>query len=62
MRRAGQYCVQLYDNEFDKMYGAGMLKPVSEDVEDFYELVSGDQYTDEMGLKLGTESGMAVFM
>ena len=62
MRKAGQYCVQLYDNEFDKMYGAGMLKPVSEDIEDFYELVSGDQYTDEMGLKLGVESGMAVFM
>ena len=62
MRKAGQYCVQLYENEFEKMRGAGMLSPVSEDIEDFYELVEKDQYSDEMGLKMDVESGMAVIM
>lgn len=62
MRKAGQYCMQLYENEFEKMRGAGMLSPVSEDIEDFYELVEKDQYTDEMGLKMDVESGMAVIM
>ena len=39
-----------------------MLSPVSEDIEDFYELVDKEQYTDEMGLKMDVESGMAVFI
>lgn len=62
MRKAGQYCVQLYENEFEKIRGAGMVSPVSGDIEDFYELVEKDQYTDEMGLKMDVESGMAVFI
>lgn len=62
MRKAGQYCVQLYQNEFEKLRGAGMLKPVSEDILDFYELTSLDEYTEEMGLDLGVDFGMAVMM
>ena len=62
MRKIGQYCVQLYENEFEKMRGAGMVSPVSGDIEDFYELVEKDQYSDEMGLKMDVESGMAVIM
>ena len=54
--------MQLYENEFEKMRGAGMLSPVSEDIEDFYELVDKEQYSDEMGLKMDVESGMAVIM
>ena len=36
MRKAGQYCIQIYDNAksensfFDRLNGAGMLRPVSE--------------------------------
>lgn len=44
----------------DKLNGAGLLRPVSEDVRDFYELVHVEQYTDEMGLDLGIDFGMAV--
>lgn len=62
LRKAQQYCVSIYDQEFEKMNGAGMLRPVSEDLEDFYELVSNSQYTDEMGLKLGVEQGIALFI
>ena len=62
MRKAGQYCVQLYENDIEKLQGAGMLRPVSEDIEDFYELVDSGQYSEEMGLDLGIESGIAVVM
>lgn len=39
-----------------------MVSPVSGEIEDFYELVEKDQYTDEMGLKMDVESGTAVIM
>ncbi len=45
------------------MNGAGMLRPISEDLEDFYETDFRYQYTDEMGLDLGVEQGsMALFI
>ena len=62
MRKAGQYCVQLYENDIQKLQGAGMLRPISGDIENFFELVDQGQYTEEMGLDLGIESGMAVIM
>ena len=62
MRKAGQYCVQLYENDIEKLQGAGMLRPVSEDMEDFFELVNKRQYTEEMGLDLNVEVGIAVLM
>ena len=37
MRKASQYCIAVYDQMFDKMYGTGMIQPVLEDIEDFYE-------------------------
>lgn len=60
MRKAGRYCVQVYDNDLEKLNGAGLLRPVSEDVRDFFELVHVERYTDEMGLDLGIDFGMAV--
>lgn len=62
MRRAGQYCVQLYESDVEKLQGAGMLRAVSEDIKDFYELVNEEQYTEEIGLDLDIESGRALFM
>ena len=62
MRKAGQYCVQLYEGDIEKLQGAGMLRPISEDIEGVFELVDKGQYTEEMGLDLGIESGMAVLM
>ena len=62
MRKAGLYCVQLYEGDIEKLQGAGMLRLISEDIEDFFELVDKEQYTEEMGLNLGIESGMAVLM
>lgn len=62
MRKAGQYSIQLYDQDFAALYGAGMIQPVIEELEDFYELVDGEAYTEEMGLRLDVESGMALFL
>lgn len=61
MRKASRYCITVYDKTFEKMYGAGMIRPVSEDIEDFYELVDDGRYTEEMGLELEIDTGMALF-
>lgn len=68
MRKAGQYCIQVYDNAksensfFNKLDGAGMVKPISEEIQDFYELVDGEQYSEEYGLDFSLEDGMALFV
>lgn len=62
MRKAGQYCVQLYENDIEKLQGVGMLRQVPGGIENFYELVDSGQYSEEMGLDLGVESGIAVVM
>lgn len=61
MRKASQYCINIYNQMFDKMYGAGMLRPVAENMEDFYVLTDNSRYTEEMGLELDIDNGMALF-
>ena len=62
MRKAGQYCINVYETEFDKLYSAGMVRQVAENIQDFYELVGKNQYTEELGLRLDVDYGMACFM
>ena len=38
-----------------------MIRPVSEDIKDFYELVNAEAYTEEMGLSLEIDTGMALW-
>ena len=62
MREAAQYCINVYDNDFQKLYAANMIMEVSEDMkEDFFVLRDKEQYTEEMGLLLNVEYGRAVF-
>ena len=61
VRKASQYCIEVYDKEFDKLHGMGMVRPVSEDIEDFYELQDRSRYTEEMGLELEFDDGVALF-
>lgn len=62
MRKMGQYCVNVYERDFDKMFGTGMLKSVSEELgEDFFVLNDLEKYTEDMGLTLEVEQGQAVF-
>lgn len=63
--KSGKHSVQVYGNEFDKLKGAGMIKSVSGEIREFYELVSEEQYTEDMGLDLGVDSvdsGMVILM
>ena len=63
MRKAGQYCVNVYRGEgtqerlFEKMYRAGMLREVVDGAQDFYELIDKKQYQEDTGLKLDVEFG-----
>ncbi len=58
VRDAGQYCVNVYDNDFEKMNGAGMLEAIDLN---FYVLCDKDQYTEGKGLEVRAERGQAVF-
>ena len=61
MRKASQYCIQVYDNLFKILWDAGMIQEISSDATEFYELVKLDQYTEDMGLDLSVDSGMDLF-
>lgn len=61
IRRAGQYCLQVYGTFFDKLYGAGMVRAISEDMQDFYELVVPEKYSEECGLDNMINDGEALF-
>lgn len=60
MREMGQYCVNIHQEDFNKMFGAGMLKAISEDMQDFFELTHLENYTEETGLILEVQSGNAI--
>lgn len=68
LRRAGQYCVQIYGEKderesfFGKLYEAGMVQQVSVDMEDFYELTSPEQYLQDCGLNYMVDGATAFFM
>ena len=61
IRKASQYCIQLYESDAKELQRAGMLGMISEDMKDFYELLNAEQYTEEMGLILEVEPGKALF-
>lgn len=62
MREVGQYCVDVYDNIFQKIYAAGMLMEVSEELKDeFFLLRNVDDYSEETGLKIDVELGTGIW-
>lgn len=62
VRKAGQFCIQVNSIFFEKLYGAGMIQPVSEDMQDFYQLVSLEQYSEDCGIDFSIDDGMALYM
>ena len=60
-KRQAQYCVTVYDQKFDKYNGMGILRPVSEDIQDFYVLTDLEQYSEETGLNLDIDDGMVLW-
>lgn len=61
MREAGKYIVNLYENDFNKLYGAGMLEKLGES-DGLWILKNEEAYTEETGLALEIEEGCAVIM
>ncbi|KAI4439039.1 CRISPR-associated helicase/endonuclease Cas3 [Schaedlerella arabinosiphila] len=60
-RKMGQYCVNVYETDFQKMFAVGIIGGISEDMkEDYFVLKDPAKYSDEMGLALDTEYGEAV--
>jgi len=63
LREAQKYCVNVYDNLFQKMSSAGMLAGVSEELkEDFFVLKDCMNYSEETGLQVKVELGVDVWM
>ena len=62
MRKAGQFCIQVYEQDFAKLYGERMVRAVSEDAKDFYQLTDEAQYKEDLGLDLEVESGKALIL
>lgn len=68
MRKAGQYCVQIYGDEqerdglFSKLQNAGIIKPLLEEMHNFYVLANKKQYSEEYGLEMIVENCSAFFM
>lgn len=68
MRKAGQYCIQVYSDSrengglFEQLRDSGKIRLISEEMTDFYELVDFSQYKEEYGLELFIEDEAAIFM
>ncbi|WP_373214606.1 CRISPR-associated helicase Cas3' [Ruminococcus sp. 5_1_39BFAA] len=60
IRKIGPFCVNVYEEDFQKMFSAGMLGELSEDLKDYFVLKIPEKYTEEMGLDLNVEYGRAV--
>lgn len=62
MRQAGQYCVNIYVQEQEKFYGAGLIRPLDSNVPDgLWVLKDNGCYSEDMGLDLAVDYGSAVF-
>ncbi|WP_148409472.1 CRISPR-associated helicase Cas3' [Murimonas intestini] len=57
MREAGQYCINIYKNDFENLNGAGLLKNLDTN---YYLLRNEADYTEESGLKMEVSRGDAV--
>lgn len=58
-REAGQYCINVYEQDLDKMQEV-MVKPMDEAAQDFFVLTKAEQYTQDMGLDLNIELEQAI--
>lgn len=58
LRKAGQYCVNVYDNDFKCLYGAGLLEALDEN---YFLIRNRELYTKERGLTVEAERGDGLF-
>ena len=61
MREAGQYCINVYENDLEKFYSANLIREIDPNIEDgLWVLTNGEYYSEEMGLRLDVDYGMGV--
>ncbi len=58
LRAIQPYSVNVYENEFEKMNGAGMVEIINDGI---YVLRDTSRYDEKTGLKFSVESGVAIF-
>lgn len=59
LRAIQPYTVNVYENEFNKMYGAGMVNVIDDGI---YVLKDINMYKEETGLEFTIETGMGIFV
>lgn len=63
VRKMGKYCVAVYENDFQKMFVAGMVKGISSDLkDDYFVLADMEKYSEDMGLELDVGDGEAIII
>ena len=64
LREAGQYSVNVYENLFQRLYGAGRLTEISEEQKDgIFVLRNPEQnYSEEKGLLIDASLGEGIFI
>ena len=59
MRSIQQYTVNVYDRNYNALYGTGSIDPLDSELA---VLVDMDKYSDETGLDASTDGGQAIFI
>lgn len=59
LRSIQSYTVNVYENEFNKMYGANMIEVINDGI---YVLRDINMYKKDIGLKYTTETGIGIFV
>ena len=62
LRKMGQYCIQVHENVLKQLYGSGIVRPISAEIEDLYVLADETWYKEKTGLKLDDISGVSLFL
>lgn len=63
MREAGQYIVNLYENDFKRLYQAGALREITAEKKGVLWVLSDEScYSEKTGITLDMEGGQALFL
>lgn len=61
MRDVGQYSVQIYKDDYEKLYAAGYLEAVEGFDNELAILKGKELYKEEYGLRMDVDFGEAIF-
>ncbi|MFZ2539865.1 MAG: hypothetical protein WAX04_13365 [Oscillospiraceae bacterium] len=61
LRSIQGYVVNIYEHEFQKLYGAGKLEVIKDDIFILRESNMEECYSDKTGLTINLESGIGLY-